>query len=237
MGDQSLKAALFEQLARVGKAIAHGKRLELLDLLAQSERTVDALAAAAGLNLTTASAHLQTLKQAGLVATRRDGTRIFYRIAGSDVLDLLVRARALAAARLPDVRSARDAYLGDDPAIAAVDHNELVRRLRAEELTLVDVRPELEYAAGHLPGAVNIPVEQLEARLGEVPADREVVAYCRGPYCVFAHEAVTVLRRHGYRAARLTDGVTEWRLAGLPLSTEADRPTPRQRKRRPSSRR
>jgi rhodanese-related sulfurtransferase/DNA-binding transcriptional ArsR family regulator len=219
MGDTSLKTALYEQLARVGKAMANGKRLELLDLLAQSERTVEALAAAAGLNLTTASAHLQTLKQAGLVATRRDGTRIFYRIAGADVLDLLVRARELAAARLPDVRSAREAYLGDDSAIDVLDRDELVRRMDASEVTLVDVRPELEYAAGHLPGSVNIPVEQLEARLHEVPADREVVAYCRGPYCAFAHEAVKVLQAHGRRAARLTDGVTEWQLAGLPVST------------------
>lgn len=221
MGDTNLKAALFEQLARVGKAIGNGKRLELLDLLAQSERAVDALAVAAGLNLTTASAHLQTLKQAGLVTTRREGTRVFYRVAGADVLDLLVGARELAASRLPDVRSARDAYLGDDIAIAAVDRDELLRRMRARELTLVDVRPELEYAAGHLLGAVNIPVEQLEGRLDELPADREVVAYCRGPYCVFAHEAVKVLQQHGRRAARLTDGVTEWRLAGLPLATKA----------------
>lgn len=221
MGDTNLKATVFEQLARVGKALAHGKRLELLDLLAQAERTVDALATAAGLNLTTASAHLQTLKQAGLVSTRRDGTRIFYRIAGPDVLDLLVRAREIAAARLPDVRSARDAYFGDGPDIAVLDHAELARRMSSDEVTLVDVRPELEYAAGHLPGALNIPVEQLEARLDEVPVDREVVAYCRGPYCVFAHEAVKVLQAHGRRAARLTDGVTEWRLAGLPVSTTA----------------
>ncbi|WP_144127949.1 ArsR/SmtB family transcription factor [Catellatospora sichuanensis] len=221
MGDTNRKAALFEQLARVGKAIGHGKRLELLDLLAQSERTVDALSAAAGLNLTTASAHLQTLKQAGLVTTRRDGTRIFYSIAGHDVLDLLVRARELAASRLPDVRSARDAYLGEDTTIAAVDRDDLLRCMQAQELTLVDVRPEVEYNAGHLPGAVNIPIEELEARLDEVPADREVVAYCRGPYCVFAYEAVMVLQRHGRRAARLTDGVTEWRLAGLPLAPQA----------------
>jgi rhodanese-related sulfurtransferase len=121
------------------------------------------------------------------------------------------------------VRSARDAYLGDSPDITALDHAELIRRMSSREVTLVDVRPELEYAAGHLPGAVNIPIEQLEERLGEVPADREVVAYCRGPYCVFAHEAVIMLQAHGRRAARLTDGVTEWRLAGLPVSTSAHR--------------
>jgi len=221
MGDASLKTELFEQLARVGKALAHGKRLELLDLLAQAERPVDALATAAGLNLTTASAHLQNLKQAGLVSTRRDGTRSFYRIAGPDVLDLLVRAREVAAARLPDVRSARDAYFGDGPDNALLDRAELARRMSNKTVTLVDVRPELEYAAGHLPGAVNIPVEELEARLHEVPVDREVVAYCRGPYCAFAHQAVKLLQARGRRAARLTDGVTEWRLAGLPVSTTA----------------
>jgi rhodanese-related sulfurtransferase/DNA-binding transcriptional regulator YhcF (GntR family) len=221
MGDTALKATLFEQLARVGKALANGKRLELLDLLAQSERTVDALASAAGLNLTTASAHLQTLKQAGLVATRRDGTRIFYRIAGDDVLDLLVRAQGLAAQRLPDVRSARDAYLGDDLRITVLDREALDLRMRANKVTLLDVRPAVEFAAGHLPGALNIPVEELEDRLDEIPRRREVVAYCRGPYCVFAHEAVRVLQRHGHRAARLTDGVTEWRLAGRPITTIA----------------
>lgn len=219
MGEAGLKEALFEQLARVGKGLANGKRLELLDLLAQSERTVEALATAAGLNLTTASAHLQLLKQAGLVSTRRDGTRIFYRLSGSDVLALLVQARGIAARRLPDVRAARDAYLGDSHQISVLDLEELARRMSAEEVTLVDVRPRLEYAAGHLPGAVNIPVEDLESRLEEIPTDREVVAYCRGPYCTFAHDAVRVLQRHGRRASRLTDGVTEWRLAGLPIAT------------------
>lgn len=218
MGDTDLKTALFEQLARVGKGLANGKRLELLDLLAQAERTVEALAAASGLNLTTASAHLQTLKQAGLVSTRRDGTRIFYRLSGQDVADLFVRTRQVAA-RLPDVRAARDAYLGDAHHLTSLDQAELSQRMAAGDLTLLDVRPEPEYAAGHLPGAINIPVDQLEQRLTEIPDGPEVVAYCRGPYCVFAHEAVQVLQRHGRRAVRLTDGVTEWRLAGLPVTT------------------
>jgi rhodanese-related sulfurtransferase/DNA-binding transcriptional ArsR family regulator len=219
MGDPNLKTALFEQLARVGKALANGKRLELLDLLAQAERTVESLASAAGLNLTTASAHLQTLKQAGLVAIRRDGTRVHYRIAGPDVLDLLLRARQVAAVRLPDVAAARDAYLGDGDAIGSLDRDELADRLAKGAVTLLDVRPAIEYAAGHLPGALNIPIDELESRLPEIPRGREVVAYCRGPYCVFAHEAVNLLRRQGFSAARLTDGVTEWRLAGLPVHT------------------
>ncbi|HCT77486.1 MAG TPA: ArsR family transcriptional regulator [Micromonosporaceae bacterium] len=215
MGDAALKTALFEQLARVGKALGNGKRLELLDLLAQSERTVDALAAAAGLNLTTASAHLQTLKQAGLVSTRRDGTRIFYRPSGPDVVELFIHARQIAAARLPDVQAARDAYLGDSHDISTLNRDELTARMAHGQVTVVDVRPALEYAAGHLPGAINIPIDELEQRLGEIPQQSEIVAYCRGPYCVFAHDAVKLLRHHGRQASRLTDGVTEWRLAGL----------------------
>ena len=216
MGDPGRKSALFEQLARVGKALASGKRLELLDLLAQAERPVDALATASGLNVTTASAHLQTLKQAGLVATRRDGTKIFYRLAGRDVADLFVRAREVAAAHLPDVAAARDAYLGAD-AVESIGRDELLRRVAAGQVTVLDVRPPGEYAAGHLPGAVNIPVDELATRLSELPPDTEVVAYCRGPYCVFAHDAVRLLARHGRRATRLDDGVIEWHLAGHPV--------------------
>ncbi|NUT32074.1 MAG: metalloregulator ArsR/SmtB family transcription factor [Hamadaea sp.] len=221
MGDASRKTALFEQLARVGKALASGKRLELLDLLAQAERPVDALAGAARLNLTTASAHLQTLKQAGLVVTRREGTKIFYRLAGDDVADLYVRAREVAAAHLPDVAAARDAYLGSGPArgtdVETIGREELLRRVESGEAVVLDVRPPNEYAAGHLPGAINIPVGELAERMREVPADAQIVAYCRGPYCVFAHDAVRLLRERGRRAMRLDDGVTEWRLAGLPV--------------------
>lgn len=217
MGDAGRKAALFEQLARVGKALGSGKRLELVDLLAQAERPVDALASAAGLNLTTASAHLQTLKQAGLVATRREGTKIFYRLAGDDVADLIVHARQVAAAHLPDVAAARDDYLGGD-AIESIGRDELLRQITTGEVTVLDVRPAYEYAAGHLPGAVNIPVDQLADRLGELPADVEVVAYCRGPYCVLAHDAVRLLERHGRHAVRLDDGVVEWQRAGHPIT-------------------
>jgi rhodanese-related sulfurtransferase len=218
MGDTSRKAALFEQLARVGKALGSGKRLEILDLLAQAERPVEALATAAALNVTTASAHLQTLKQAGLVATRREGTKIFYRLAGPDVADLIIRAREVATAHLPDAAAARDNYLGAD-RIESIGRDELLRRVEAGRVVVLDVRPAREYAAGHLPNAVNIPIEQLADRIGELPSDADVVAYCRGPYCVFAHDAVRLLSRHGHRAIRLTDGITEWRLAGLPVAT------------------
>lgn len=219
MGDESRKAELFDQLARVGKALANGKRLELLDLLAQAERPVDALAAATGLNLTTVSAHLQTLRHAGLVATRRDGTRIFYRLAGPEVADLYARARDVAAARLADVAAARDAYLGADDAGEPVSRQELLRRAARGEVAVVDVRPAVEHAAGHIPGAVNIPLDQLTDRLAELPDGVEIVAYCRGRFCVLAHDAVRLLTRHGRRARRLEDGLLEWRLAELPLAS------------------
>jgi rhodanese-related sulfurtransferase/DNA-binding transcriptional ArsR family regulator len=216
VGDAVGKARLFDQLALVGKALASGKRLELLDLLAQGERPVDALAAAAGLGLTTASAHLQTLKHAGLVATRREGTRIFYRLAGDDVADLYTRVRDVAAAHLADVAAARDAYLGPHDAGEPVRRDELLRRAAAGEVTVLDVRPAAEYAAGHLPTAVNIPLDELPWRLADLDANTEIVAYCRGAFCVLAHDAVRLLAARGRTARRLEDGLLEWRLAGLP---------------------
>jgi rhodanese-related sulfurtransferase/DNA-binding transcriptional ArsR family regulator len=216
MGDRDAKNALFDQFARVGKALASGKRLELLDLLAQGERTVDALAKSAELGLTTASAHLQTLKQANLVATRREGTKIFYRLAGDDVAELFTLLRTVADDRLPDVRTAREAYLGDDTD--AVSREELLDRVRSGRATVIDVRPAEEYAAGHIPGAVSIPLNELADRLAELPADQEIVAYCRGAYCVLSHDAVRLLTERGLTARRLTDGMLEWRLAELPVA-------------------
>jgi len=220
MGDRARKAELFEQLARVGKALGSGKRLELLDLLAQGPRSVAELAAAAGLGMTTASAHLQTLKQAGLVATSREGTTIRYRLAGSDVAALYVQMRQVAAARLADVDAARRSYIGDDDT-EQIGRDELLRRAAAGEVTILDVRPVPEYAAGHVPGAISIPIEELTERLAELPTDTEIVAYCRGPYCVFAHEAVRLLTAHGRRAVRLADGMLEWRLAEQPIEVGA----------------
>ncbi|MCP2242470.1 ArsR/SmtB family transcription factor [Lentzea aerocolonigenes] len=216
MGDRDAKNALFDQFARVGKALASGKRLELLDLIAQGERTVDALAKSAELGLTTASAHLQTLKQANLVVTRREGTKIFYRLAGYDVAALFAQLRTVADDRLPDVRTAREAYLGDDTE--AVSREELLDRVRSGRATVIDVRPAEEYAAGHIPGAVSVPLDELADRLAELPADQEVVAYCRGAYCVLSHEAVRLLTAQGRTARRLADGMLEWRLAELPVA-------------------
>ncbi|GAA3349499.1 metalloregulator ArsR/SmtB family transcription factor [Amorphoplanes nipponensis] len=218
MGDPIAKAELFDSLARVGKALGSGKRLELLDLLAQGERSVDALARAAHLGLTTCSAHLQTLRQAGLVATRRDGTKIHYRLVGPDVAALYALLRDVAGARSAEVAAARDAYLGTDNS-TAVDREELRRRLAAGEVVAVDVRPTEEYTAGHIPGAVSIPLDQLADRLADLPDGTDVVAYCRGAYCVLAHDAVRLLHTHGRRAARLADGMLEWRLADLPVAT------------------
>jgi rhodanese-related sulfurtransferase/DNA-binding transcriptional ArsR family regulator len=221
------KTALYEQFARVGKALASGKRLELLDLLAQGERSVDALARAAGLGLTTASAHLQTLRQAGLVTTRRDGTRIHYSLAGDDVAHLYAQLRSVAQAHLADVEAARTTYLGPlDVAEGAepfeqVTRDDLLERVHAGQAVVLDVRPAEEYAHGHIPGAVSIPLDQLADRLTELPDDAQVVAYCRGAYCVLAHDAVRLLRTRGLRAARLAEGMLEWRLAGLAVETGA----------------
>lgn len=210
------QAQLYDAFAASGKALASGKRLELLDLLAQGERTVDALAQAAGLNLTTASAHLQTLKQAGFVATRRDGVRIHYRLAGDDVAQLFALLRKVAEKHHAAVAAARDAYLGEDGAVE-VTRDELCARVAAGDVVVLDVRPAEEYRAGHIPGAVSIPLAELPDRIGELPEDTEIVVYCRGQYCVLAYDAVRLLTDRGRRAIRLNDGMLEWRLADLPV--------------------
>ncbi|MCM2576838.1 ArsR/SmtB family transcription factor [Streptomyces meridianus] len=220
MGDPERKAALYDALARTGKALSNGKRLELLDLLAQGERSVDALARAAGLGVTTASAHLQTLKQAGLVVTRREGTRVHYRLAGDDVVALYGLLQQVARTHQAAADAARAAYLGPEDT----DHltrDELLERVKDGSVVVVDVRPAEEYAAGHIPGALSLPLGELEARLGELPADAEVVAYCRGANCVLAHDAVRLLGARGRRAKRLADGMLEWRLAALPVEPRA----------------
>jgi rhodanese-related sulfurtransferase len=221
VGDATRKAELFDQLARVGKALGSGKRLELVDLLAQGPCSVADLAATAGLGVTTTSAHLQALKQAGLVATTRAGTTIHYRLAGADIAALYAMVRDVATTHLPDADTARARYLGTEEGddTEQVGREELLRRARAGEVIVLDVRPASEFAAGHIPGATSIPIDQLPDRLSELPPDSEVVAYCRGAYCVFAHEAVRLLTAHGRRAIRLADGMLEWRLADQPVAT------------------
>lgn len=221
MGDRAAKCALYDRFAEVGRALGSGKRLELLDLLAQGERTVESVATAAALRLTTASAHLQTLRRAGLVTTRRDGTRVHYSLAGDDVASLFVRLRAVAQERVAGTEPARRAYLGlaDHDDVDEIRHDELLARAAAGDVVVLDVRPAHEFGHSHIPGAVSIPIEELADRLGELPTGRTIVAYCRGGYCVFAYDAVRLLRRRGVAAARLADGMLEWRLAGLPVST------------------
>lgn len=213
MGDRIAKEALFAEFAAVGKALGSPARLELLDLLAQGPRSVEELAAAADLAMSTCSAHLQTLRESGLVDKRRVGKRIYYSLAGDDVASLWTQLRHVAQQRRPHTELARRGYLGPDDT-DAVDSDELVRRLRAGDVVVLDVRPEVEFVASHLPGALHIPLDDLAQRLAEVPRDREVVAYCRGHYCVMAADAVRLLTAHGYAARRAADGLLEWRLSG-----------------------
>jgi rhodanese-related sulfurtransferase len=219
MGDRERKRALFDEFGRIGKALASGRRIELLDVLANGERSVEAVAGEVGLSVANTSQHLQILRQAGLVSTRREGTSIHYRLAGPEVFELWRTLRTLAAARSAEVERLAAAYLGARDELEPVTRQELARRLEdGDRLVVLDVRPAAEHAAGHLPGAVSIPVGELRRRLQELPGDREIVAYCRGPYCAFAHEAVALLRQEGFSARRLEDGLPEWQAAGLAVA-------------------
>ena len=210
MGTPRQKEALFEAIALMGKAFASPRRLELLDLLAQAPRTVDALAEASGQSTANTSQHLQALHAAGVVTRAREGTSVRYALAGDEVLALWLALRDASFARLAEVeRAARD-YLGED--VEAIGRDELLARLRSGDIVLVDVRPPEEFEAGHIRGARSIPLDEFEHRLAELPADREVVAYCRGPFCAYAHEAVRRMRAAGHSARRLEDGWPEWRL-------------------------
>ena len=210
------KDELFAQFARIGGALANGHRIELLDVLAQAERSVDELAGETALTVANASQHLQVLRRAGLVETRREGTRVCYRLAGSEVFALWQALRATGEARLAEIDRVIDTYLADRAAMEEVGPDELRRRLETGEVTLIDVRPLVESGSGRIAGALPIPIDQLPQRLGELPRDRRIVAYCRGPYCVYADEAVRLLEQHGFAAARLTSGFPDWRAAGLP---------------------
>jgi rhodanese-related sulfurtransferase/DNA-binding transcriptional ArsR family regulator len=215
---RTTKTELNEQFARIGKALASPRRIELLDLLAQGERSVETLAAETNMSVTLTSSHLQALRRARLVDTRREGPRIFYRLSGDDVYALLTALRAVAHDRLAEVDRVLRDYFGAADSLEPIDRDELVRRARAGDVVLLDLRPREEYEAGHIPGAVSIPLDDLEERLALLPPRAEIVAYCRGPYCVMAPRGIAILRRHGYRVRRLEDGVGDWRLAGLPVA-------------------
>lgn len=212
--NRRFKDAIYEQFARLGKAIAAPKRLELLDLLCQGPRTVEALAEQASLSVANASQHLQVLRAARLVDAEKKGLYVEYRLADEEVCRFFVALRGLAQARLAEVDRVTRDYLEERGEMEAVETDELLRRVRSGEVTVLDVRPAEEYVAGHLPGALSIPVSELKARLKEIPKSREVVAYCRGPYCVMALDAVDVLRKKGFTAHRLEKGVADWRARG-----------------------
>lgn len=218
MPDQRVKGELFDQFARIGKGLASGRRIEILDILANGDRTVDALAEQVHLTIANTSQHLQILRDAGLVTSRREGTFVRYGLATPEVFEFWTSLRSLAANRLAEVERLVEAYVGSRDGLEPVSRKELYKRLRSgDRLVVLDVRPKDEFEAGHVPGAVSVPLAELERRLKQVPKNREIVAYCRGPYCAFAPEAVRVLNKRGYRARQLEDGFPEWSAAGLPI--------------------
>jgi rhodanese-related sulfurtransferase/DNA-binding transcriptional ArsR family regulator len=211
------KQQLYLQFAEMAKALGHAHRLEILELLAQGERSVESLAERAGLQIGNASQHLRLMRQAGLLASRRDGKRIFYRLSDPAVLDLTAALHRLAERNLGEVKSVLAGYFNQRDAMEPVSRKELSRRLRDGLVTVLDVRPPDEFAAGHLPNAINIPLRDLTRRVSKLQKKQEVVAYCRGPYCVFAFEAVAMLRSRGFQARRLEEGYPQWEAAGLPV--------------------
>ena len=222
MSSTGPKQQVFAGLAQIAHALAHAHRLELLEHLGQGERSVEDLAARAGLTLANASRHLQLLRRAPLVEGRRDGKRVYYRLAGDEVVVGLLAALSRVGERnSAEIARVMASYFRARDEFEPVSRDELLDRLRCGAATVLDVRPEDEFASGHLPNALNIPLSQLERRLAELPPDQEIVAYCRGPWCVLSFEAVALLRKRGYRARRLEDGFPEWKIAGLPTSQES----------------
>lgn len=221
MGDRQAKDALFDAFGEIAKALGNGRRAELIDVLVQGERHVDELADEIGQSLANTSFHLRVLATSGLVTTRREGTRIYYRIASGRVADLWSALRDVAAEHHQRLDELAAAYLGDRNRLDEIGRDELSERIAAGDVVVIDVRPSAEYASGHIAGALSIPIDDLTTRLKTLPAGIDVVAYCRGPYCVFADDAVRLLRRRGRNAARLQDGFPEWDRARLPVETGA----------------
>jgi rhodanese-related sulfurtransferase/DNA-binding transcriptional ArsR family regulator len=212
------KAALFAQFAEVAKALGHGHRLVILELLAQRERSVEDLATASRLSLANASQHLRLMRRAGLLVSRRDGKQVLYRLSDPAVLDLTAALHRVGERNVAEVREIVGGYFRDRDSMEPISREELTKRMEDGLVTVLDVRPEDEFEAGHLPHAINTPLRELAKQLRLLPKDREIVAYCRGPYCVFAFEAVAMLRENGFRALRLEDGFPEWKAAGLPVA-------------------
>jgi rhodanese-related sulfurtransferase/predicted transcriptional regulator len=220
MGTRASKDALFDALASVARALGNGHRAEIVDLLAQGERSVEEIAAEIGQSVANTSHHLRALASTGLLRTRREGTRIIYRLASDRVGELWAALRDVAGQHVAGIEALAQAYLGDRAGPEAVSRQDLAARVRAGDVVVVDVRPAPEYAAGHIAGARSVPVAELTKHLRALPKDTDVVAYCRGPYCVYADDAVRQLRRRGYRARRLQDGYPEWERAGLPTASK-----------------
>ena len=223
MGDRAAKDALYEGFAEVAKALASGRRAEIVDLLAQGERSVDEIATEIDQSVANTSHHLRAMARAGVLATRRDGTRIYYRLASERVADLWSALRSIATEHVAGIEHLVDAYLGDRDALDVIDRAELARRLRRGDITVLDVRPVAEFEAGHIAGATSVPIGELRRHVRALPKDADVVAYCRGPYCVYADDAVRELTKRGFRARRLEDGYPEWRRAGLPIDQGEER--------------
>lgn len=213
------KTRLYEAIGRVAAALGSAGRLQILEFVAQGERSVDVLAAMTGLSVANTSKHLQALRQAGLVSARKEGLRVYYALAGDDVTALVAALRAVAEHRVADVEQLLRLWLARRDELEPVPARELLERVQKGLVTVLDVRPAEEFAAGHLPGAINVPLEKLEGYLSKLPKRKEVVAYCRGPYCLMSFEAVEKLRKRGWQARRLQDGFPEWRAAGLPVET------------------
>lgn len=221
VSDRAAKNALFEGFAEVGKALANGRRAEIVDLLAQGERPVEEISAEIDQTVANTSHHLRGMARAGLLTTRRDGTRIFYGLASERVAELWAAVRDVAMDHVAGIERLAGAYLGERDGVEVIDRAELAARLRRGEVLVLDVRPAAEYAAGHIVGARSVPIDELRRHLRALPQDAAVVAYCRGPYCVYADDAVRELKRKGFDARRLTDGFPEWKRAGLPVAVEA----------------
>ena len=217
MQNQGPKYQLFEQFAQIAKALSHPHKLELLELLAQGERSVEALAKVADLTVANTSRHLQHLRRAGLIISRKEGLYVFYRLAGDDVIDLFRCLRRTGQRHASEVNDVVVGYFTDRDSLEPVSRNELLKRSKDGLVTVLDVRPSEEYEVGHIPGALNVPIDEIKKQLARLPKEQEIIAYCRGEYCVLAFEAVAALRKKGFTARRLEEGFPEWRAAGLPV--------------------
>jgi rhodanese-related sulfurtransferase len=220
MEKRTVKDLLYEQVARIGKAMSSPKRLELLEVLAQGEKSVEALAGELSIEIKLTSAHLKVLKESRLVATRKDGKFVFYRLAGPDVANLWVSMRESAEEHLIELRVALDGIANAPDKLESVSRKQLIEQARKGDIVMIDVRPQAEYEAGHLPFARSMPLDEIGKRIAELPKDKEIVAYCRGPFCLFAEEAAKLIASKGRKVSKVLDGVAEWRTAGMPLEAK-----------------